>query len=122
VAVERNRAGATRQLLEEATLIGDAARTILTEHGHDPSVVAQLGDMVMHAVDRAVRLLRGAAPVASRPLDAGGQYKFVGPVDNSPPADVDNVGLTVEPKDPAVEVKHEPEPERNNDGTVRWLF
>jgi hypothetical protein len=108
--------------LEEATLIGDAARSILTEHGHDPSVVAQIGDMVMHATEQAIRRLRGAAPPAAMPLDQGGKYKFVGPVDDSPPADVDNVGLNVEPKDPAVEVKHEPEPERNNDGSVRWLF
>ena len=120
--MDRLRAGTARELLAEATLIGDAARRILTDHGHDASTVAQVGDMVMHATDRALHQFRGSVPPPAQPLDKGGQYKFVGPVDNSPPADVDNVTRIAEPKDPAAEVKDEPEPERNGDGSVRWLL
>ena len=117
--MDRIRTGTARQLLEEATLIGDATRAILTQRGHDPSTVAQIGDMMMHAVDQQLRRFNGAVPAPAKPLDQGGQYKFVAPVDNSPPAGIGNVVI---PADPKEEIKHEPEPERNDTGAVRWML
>lgn len=126
MALERNRSRANGQLLAEATLIGEQARATLREHGYGFDVENQIGDMVAGAVDRALKLLRGAMPAPARSFEAGGTYKFVGPVDNSPPAESNNVAVGAGPADPAADVdkepKHEPEPERSGPGEVRWML
>ena len=124
--MERSRSRAGGQLLAEATLIGEKAREVLREHGFGFDVENQVGDMVAGAVDRALKLLRGAMPAPARSFEAGGQYKFVGPVDESPPAIEQNVAMGAKPADPANDVdkepKHEPEPERSSPGEVRWML
>lgn len=126
MAVERSRSRASGQLLAEATLIGEKTREILRERGYGFDVENQIGDMVAGAVDRALKLLRGAMPAPARSFETGGQYKFTGPVDASPPAIANNVAFAAEAADPAADVdkepKNDPEPERSNAGEVRWML
>lgn len=96
---------------------------VLTQHGHGFDTVNQVADVAAFSVERALKLLRGAMPSPSLPLAEGGQYKFIGPVDDSPPASSGDIEFRAAPKDPAEEgERDEPEPERDDDGSVRWLL
>lgn len=104
--------------------------------GLDESIVAQVGDMVEGSVDMALKRLRSPAPSGVvRTLADGARYKFMGPVDASPPAEsMEMRPTTTAPThtdvhaDPDIrtpkvmEKTDDAGPIRGSDGPVRLLF
>lgn len=120
MALEVRRSGQRSQLLAESTLIGNAAKQVLTDHSWDAQTVSQISDMVTLAVERALQRFRKPVPARADTFEAGGKYRFLGPVDASPPA---HDGFTPKDDEPAEEaILDEPQPERNGDDEVPWLL